>query len=858
MIKFQKFITCVKNTKLIRSMTEQKGFQTLSKDDLKYVVEISDFESFDFIGKGGFAEVYKGTQKSTGKEVAIKQIFRNKLEGKRFKRYLYEIQTMVKTSNRFLVPLVGFTKEKPYCIITEYMYNGTLEKYIRVGAGKCLLSGSQLTSIAIGISYGLIHLRSLGIIHRDLKSSNILLDQNFLPRICDFGIARFENLEFMTAKVGTPVYMAPEIINGRNYNWKVDVYSLGMLLYEMAENVRPFRGYKVSEIFEYVMHDNFRPTISSHTPKPLRNLIKRCWSSNPDKRPTFEEIFEKFIIGSVEFPGTNRDDINRLLISIERDEKIRKGPTFKYLHDLLLSLRIHESSSYTYSSKDEYVDITLETTNPGTNYDTSNFISSIKSDCSDSFEYSKTIDVIKNQPDNSDYERYINSYIKHVNIDTVGQYFEMVKHHLCSEVKVAGIIISSFNNLLSRGEDYIRVLCSLGLYTLLPVRNKDNADLSIEAFTYLFTNLPDLLEPKHIEPINILTNHNPLKMLILYSYYAKNCREIKDPRVILENLFSQYQFFISQGLGYLFLAIFRYLRVESNILTKEVYKNFCEKIPEFISASDALTIKSTYALLAELLPSVEIRSRTLISHLNDDVLFDYVLSYLLRIKRIKLSKKLLKSLVNRSKKSKKAWLVLYRSTLSKSACRFLLKHTIWANESFLNPESVIKLFILIFSYRSLRSESVAIPCFMRILKTCLTSNNEYIHSAISHILRYGPTTKDFFRFITDNGFLFQYVSATNKIRSQLAYKNCIAVLDHFGRIGYHDSYRSFVTILIGLISNSTYEYRALTCIVTLSRYTEMCELFYNEEVIEFFSKRSIIDRYPKAVKLFRKNMISKL
>jgi serine/threonine protein kinase len=84
----------------------------------------------------------------------------------------------------------------------------------------------------MGIAHGMAHVHSLGIIHRDLKPANILLDQDFLPRICDFGISLFDGDESasMARKVGTPRFMAPELMTLAKYGNKIDVYSYGMLL----------------------------------------------------------------------------------------------------------------------------------------------------------------------------------------------------------------------------------------------------------------------------------------------------------------------------------------------------------------------------------------------------------------------------------------------------------------------------------------------------------------------------------------------------------------------------------------------------------------------------------------------------
>jgi serine/threonine protein kinase len=224
----------------------------------------------------------------------------------------------------FLVPLVGFTAEPPYCIITEFMPRGSLDQAVRVRRGGQSLSGSQLTAIAMGIAHAMGHLHSRGIVHRDLKTSNVLLDRNSFPRIGDFGFARFEDADGagMTTKIGTPNYMAPELIAGENYTNKVDLYSYAMVLFEMAEAVRPFSGMKHEDIFERVRQGE-RPPMSVTTPRELQRLIRRCWDSDPDKRPSFEEVYAEFVTGKTLFPDGKLKDIKKFHSLILKDEEKR-------------------------------------------------------------------------------------------------------------------------------------------------------------------------------------------------------------------------------------------------------------------------------------------------------------------------------------------------------------------------------------------------------------------------------------------------------------------------------------------------------------------------------------------------------
>ncbi|POM72976.1 TKL protein kinase [Phytophthora palmivora] len=139
--------------------------------------------------------------------------------------------------------------------------------------------------IANGMRF--LHSRKPAVIHRDLKSANVLLDPKGVAKLCDFGLVR---TKFTSA--GTPCYMPPELLSGHPFSKSVDVYMFGILLWEIFSRDIPFRGYDISDIKRRVLAgERFRvPTVDC--PRECQELMKRCWDGEPNNRPTFDEVHE--------------------------------------------------------------------------------------------------------------------------------------------------------------------------------------------------------------------------------------------------------------------------------------------------------------------------------------------------------------------------------------------------------------------------------------------------------------------------------------------------------------------------------------------------------------------------------------
>lgn len=257
-------------------------------------LELDDVQATPF-ARGGQGAVFLGA--SEGDAVVLKKIpLVGVVQAERdniLASFRREVKIACEVRSQRCVRLLGVvTRDPTYLgLVTEYLAGGSLRAAL---ASEAAIDNDRRRTWAADVAQGMKYLYGHGIEHRDLKSGNVLLTSGQArAKVADFGLSRCEELNTMTQTknaVGTAAYMAPELLEDNLFDEKSDVYSYGVLLWEIWDRGVPWRGLQPMQIMRKVVDKRERPPLPSSMPGDVRALVGTCWSPGPDDRPDFQTI----------------------------------------------------------------------------------------------------------------------------------------------------------------------------------------------------------------------------------------------------------------------------------------------------------------------------------------------------------------------------------------------------------------------------------------------------------------------------------------------------------------------------------------------------------------------------------------
>jgi len=335
---FNEFIVQLKDhiNKMLISQTKEipKTMSILNIDsrlqDLdRYRVVSDDFEIQKMISSSRTSELFRAFHNIRGKShnmiVAIRRYIISEVSESFLDSLSQELHIQSGIHLYTVLPFIGFCFDNTLSIINEYMAGGSL--FSRLQDTSNPLDSTNLTIIALGVAHAMDYLHHKEICHQNFTSSSVLLDIDGYPRVYGFGTSLFYNngIDFNSDYNNIAQWMAPELFDNNERNEKSNVYSFGILLWEMLTKTTPFAGMSTSDIINNVVKNDNRPLIPGICSSELKTLIKKCWSRNPKDRPTFQNIIVEFSTGIVSFNGADMLKVQAYYSVITEDDDTKSS-----------------------------------------------------------------------------------------------------------------------------------------------------------------------------------------------------------------------------------------------------------------------------------------------------------------------------------------------------------------------------------------------------------------------------------------------------------------------------------------------------------------------------------------------------
>lgn len=863
---------------------------------VKYCCDLNEFKFGEKIGEGGFGEVFFAIHQPTGTKSAVKKLFLKKMEGDDLVLFRRELENLAVCDNMFILPFLGCTLTYPFTIITKLIPNGSLFNALKHKKNAPGLTGTEKTIIAFGIAHGMAYLHKHRIMHRDLKSLNILLDEKLYPIICDFGLSRKEDegeaegsSQFATKDVGTPHWMAPEMFDSTIYSNKVDVYSYGMLLWEMLAESAPFKNMNAVQIGYAVCKKHERPKFPEDAPKLLKKLISHCWKQDPDQRPTFDEIVKLLKDVQQLYAGTDKHAVAQFIKLVEADEKTRckpgewKKPPLAPLpgtpkkqmggSPLGYPQKMSMGSSPMMSQPmvmggSPMMSQPLQQMSPAGSIIASqpNLLGSMQHRMIPQPQSQPMMArpthvnyVILSHPERQDFLEVFNAAISIINVQNAPEFFSNLKQ-ACKDSTPPQLFLQFLTQVSQIAQSDVNIcqcLVQSGFHYFLPYTLSGLSTISFIILNTVVLAFPQAINTDLLKILGPTVQSNCQNLVDIFILYFRNGDHFSNHAEVFDFILNNAEAFVNNT-GVYFLTF--YYNVFSNYPTN--WQNRHSDIPKVLSkafiSQDSKVIAAAYKFAIEYIDQkIQIDPLDLSIHLKNPATRYLVSSYLARQQSVEYTRELVDALIEASQEEKLALVCLYKSLQDSATAASLATSSsvLWSKTNKLTIVDKLSITLMLVAKEENYNALANSDGFCGFLADIPHTGNAELIDIASEIVIKLQATQPFVQTLMRSGFFHNYLNAVPYLGSQNAIIKSLYMIYTIGSSTFVEDFMLYKGYLMQMLNmNNEYTPSALSVLAVLTTYPEPTATFKQMNLVNILNGISNVPNYQVYIQAIMANL----
>lgn len=705
-----------------------QSISSLSLEFPNIIVRKETFQKIENIYETSNCVIYQATDSRDQKIVQIKEYNCENFTKTDEEAYCREIYLQRKCNHRFITQLLGYSTHSPYIIVTEYFPNGVISDKLYRNNNKLAFSGTHLSAISLTITHALNFMHNLGIIHGNISNTSINLDKINVSRLPNFTFSSHNNILINNRPI---TCLAPETINNNQITTKSDIFSLGFIFYEFAEGKNPFSDKSNDEVVEIIKN----PTQYLRFKKAnqnIQNLIRECWSINPNDRPDAIKIFNSFASGQIYFDKTNTKRIYNISLRISQNYQARTVDDSTILQN-------------------------LELPDPP-----ERFFDFYKEDISQEFEIDESL--ISN-PSQQYFIENITEIAKSINDNTAKRFYELTSQFTTPKyaIHIRQLVLKLYFKAMSYAKKLIDICYDNEFYFHLPATD-DFINYSIDITAALFIYRPEIITTEFFESLKILMERKPNEILTIYSMYLRVLPSIHVSYHPIMFIFQNYQYFMKNNSSCItFIRLINELLENNAVIRQSVLSYITRIVKSLLSTTFVDVITETYLLLMK--HRIEFNDYDLIcKNLSMKEQNHSLFQFLLFQKgKYPESEAFASHMVNWAQVNPYAQIVLcYFAKQSENSAQIVSKNPIWLEKSLVDPYGAFTLMLIVLKYKSCAQILLKYPQMPIFLTRYLMTREAFVLCTVSKITQTFIKSEQIFNLYEDAGFFNAYFSIANE------------------------------------------------------------------------------------------------